>query len=149
MNLYFTETEGGEDILIAPAPEAETEALVIAPAPKAETEAKPMAIGDAGIAAVLGYGVVFVGLFLLLAVVAIMGAIFKASAKRKAAKAAAAVEELPEAAPAPAKTAPGTAGEVKLFDVPDKDAAMIMAIVADKLQKPLNELRFISIKEVK
>ena len=30
-----------------------------------------------------------------------------------------------------------------------KTAAMIMAIVADKLQKPLNELRFISIKEVK
>lgn len=147
MNLYFTETEGGEDILIAPAPEAETEALVIAPAP--ETEAKPMPVGDAGIAALLGYGVVFVGLFLLLAVVAIMGAIFKASAKRKAAKAAATAPELPEAAPAPAKTAPGTAGEVKLFDVPDKDAAMIMAIVADKLQKPLNELRFISIKEVK
>jgi len=26
---------------------------------------------------------------------------------------------------------------------------MIMAIVAEKLQKPLNELRFVSIKEVK
>ena len=46
-------------------------------------------------------------------------------------------------------SAPGSAGEVKLFDVPDKEAAMIMAIVADNLQKPLNELRFISIKEVK
>ena len=147
MNLYFTETEGGEDILIAPAPETETEALVIAPAP--ETEAKPMPIGDAGIAAALGYGVVFAGLFMLLAVVSIMGAIFKASAKKKAAKAAAAVEELPAAPAETAKTAPGTAGEVKLFDVPDKEAAMIMAIVADKLQKPLNELRFISIKEVK
>ena len=30
-----------------------------------------------------------------------------------------------------------------------RDAAMIMAIVANKLQKPLNELRFKSIKEVK
>ena len=30
-----------------------------------------------------------------------------------------------------------------------RDAAMIMAIVADSLGKPLNELRFISIKEVK
>ena len=34
-------------------------------------------------------------------------------------------------------------------DVNPKTAAMIMAIVADKMGKPLNELRFISIKEVK
>ena len=46
-------------------------------------------------------------------------------------------------------TRPGTAGEVKLFDVADKEAAMLMAIVANKLGKPLNELRFKSIKEVK
>ena len=105
-------------------------------------------LGTSTTAAILGYAVVFIGLFLLLAVVAIMGAIFKKLAKKKAAKAAAA-PEAPEAAPVEAKTAPGTAGEVKLFDVPDRDAAMIMAIVADKLQKPLNELRFISIKEVK
>ena len=45
--------------------------------------------------------------------------------------------------------APGTAGELKLHDVPPKTAAMLMAIVADKMGKPLNELRFISIKEVK
>ena len=52
-----------------------------------------------------------------------------------------------EAAPAP--VAPGTAGQLKLHDVPPKTAAMIMAIVADTMGKPLNELRFISIKEVK
>lgn len=45
--------------------------------------------------------------------------------------------------------APGSAGEVKLYDTDPRDAAMIMAIVADELKKPLNELRFISIKEVK
>ncbi|MBO2526849.1 MAG: hypothetical protein CW335_01510 [Clostridiales bacterium] len=104
-----------------------------------------LGVGDAGLTGVLGYIVVFVGLFLLLAVLCISGSIFKFKAK----KALAAVSP---AAPAPAaeeKTAPGSAGEIKLFDVPDKDAAMIMAIVADKLQKPLNELRFISIKEVK
>ncbi len=60
----------------------------------------------------------------------------------------------PVAAPEPvAETvkdfAPGTAGQVKLHDVEPKTAAMLMAIVADKLDKPLNELRFISIKEVK
>ena len=62
--------------------------------------------------------------------------------------------EAPAAAPAaPAvkalPPAPGTAGEVKIYDTDPRDAAMIMAIVADKLQKPLNELRFVSIKEVK
>ncbi len=104
-----------------------------------------LGFGDAGLTGVLGYAVVFTGLCLLLAVLLISGGIFKAKAKQTAAV-------VPPAAPAPApeaKTAPGSAGEVKLFDVPDKEAAMIMAIVADKLQKPLNELRFISIKEVK
>ena len=47
------------------------------------------------------------------------------------------------------KEAPGSAGQLKLHDVEPKTAAMLMAIVADKLQKPINELRFISIKEVK
>ena len=47
-----------------------------------------------------------------------------------------------------APTAPGAAGEVKLNNVEPKTAAMLMAIVADKMQKPINELRFISIKEV-
>ena len=42
-----------------------------------------------------------------------------------------------------------SAGEIKLHDVSDKTAAMLMAIVADKLGKPLNELRFISIREIK
>jgi hypothetical protein len=48
-----------------------------------------------------------------------------------------------------APPAPGTAGEVKLYGTSEKDAAMIMAIVANKMGKPLNELRFKSIKEVK
>ena len=51
-------------------------------------------------------------------------------------------------AAAPAQ-APGTAGQLKLHDVPPKTAAMLMAIVANQMGKPLNELRFISIKEVK
>ena len=46
-------------------------------------------------------------------------------------------------------TAPGSAGQVKLHDVEPKTAAMLMAIVANEMGEPLNELRFISIKEVK
>ena len=102
---------------------------------------------DAALVAVLGYGVVFFGLILLMCVIIIMGKAFMAKDKKAAAAAAAA----PVAAPAPveAPAAPGTAGQLKLHDVEPKTAAMIMAIVADKMGKPLNELRFISIKEVK
>ena len=101
---------------------------------------------DAGIVALLGYAVVFFGLILLQIVVMAMGKAFMAKdAKAKAAAAAA-----PVAAPAAdAPTAPGSAGKLKLHDVEPKTAAMIMAIVADKMGKPINELRFISIKEVK
>ena len=88
------------------------------------------------------------GLVGLLAIVVIIAVIRKAAANKKAAAATVEVEEIP-AAPAPeAPKAPGSAGGVKLYNVEPKTAAMLMAIVADKLGKPLNELRFISIKEV-
>ena len=104
-------------------------------------------VGQAGIYALLGYAVVFFGLILLMVVVIIMGKIFVAAANRKKAAAPAAPAAPVEEAPKP--TAPGAAGQLKLHDVEPKTAAMLMAIVADKLGKPLNELRFISIKEVK
>ena len=68
---------------------------------------------------------------------------------------AAAPVAAPVAAPAPVPaeapekpTAPGSAGQVKLNNVAPKTAAMLMAIVANQIGKPLNELRFISIKEL-
>ena len=51
--------------------------------------------------------------------------------------------------PVVVEPAPGSAGELKLYDTDPRDAAMIMAIVADKMGKPLNELRFRSIREIK
>ena len=106
-------------------------------------------IGGNLLDAVLGYLVVFIGLSLLMCVVIIVGKIMVAKMKKPAAetKTEPAVAAVPAAKALPA--APGTAGEVKIYDTDPKDAAMIMAIVADKLQKPLNELRFVSIKEVK
>ena len=113
--------------------------------------ANPLAdigLGDAGILALLGYATVFFGIILLMVVVIIIGKIFSAKDKKEAPAEKPVVEE--EVAPsAPAPTAPGTAGQLMLHDVEPKTAAMIMAIVADKMGKPLNELRFISIKEVK
>lgn len=110
-----------------------------------------MSIGDALLTAVMGYAMVFVGIILLIIVVSIVAAIMKSTVKKPA----------PAAAPAPDKSAPveplvktgpaapGSAGELKLYDTDPKVAAMIMAIVADKTGTPLNELRFKSIKEVK
>ena len=103
---------------------------------------------DAGVIALLGYAVVFFGLILLMVVVTVMGKIFMAK-DAKAAAAAPAPAPAPAAPAVEAPKAPGSAGQLKLHDVEPKTAAMIMAIVADKMGKPLNELRFISIKEVK
>jgi len=112
-----------------------------------------LSIGEAGVYALLGYGVVFFGLILLMIVVTIMGKFFTKGAKKpaQAVTAAPAAAPAPVAAPAAAEApvAPGTAGQLKTYDVPPKTCAMLMAIVADKMGKPLNELRFISIKEVK
>ena len=107
-------------------------------------------VSDTAIVALLGYAIVFFGLILLMAVVVIMGKIF--TAKKETPAAAPAAAPAPVAAPAApveAPVAPGTAGQLKTYDVPPKTCAMLMAIVADKMGKPLNELRFISIKEVK
>ena len=110
---------------------------------------------DAGVIALLGYAVVFFGLILLMIVLMIMGKVFVArdqKAKAASAAAASAAAAAPAAAPVAAaepQTAPGSAGSLKLHDVEPKIAAMLMAIVANKMGKPLNELRFISIKEVK
>ena len=107
------------------------------------TAAPAMGLVDFSIIAVLGYAVVFLGLILLMIVVSLVGKFFTAKPKK-----------IEEAAPAPAvaveaPVAPGAAGQLKLHDVDPKIAAMLMAITADKMGKPINELRFISIKEVK
>ena len=100
-------------------------------------------LGQAGLYALLGYAIVFFGLVLLMLVVILIGKLFTANAKKPEP-----VKEVP-AAPAPeVSAAPGTAGQLKLHNVDPKTAAMLMAIVADKMGKPINELRFLSIKEV-
>ena len=99
---------------------------------------------DAGVYALLGYALVFAGLSLLMCVVILLGKYFARVAAKKEAEIPA---PAPVAPPAPA-TAPGAAGQLKLHNVEPKTAAMVLAIVADKMGKPSNELRFISIKEV-
>ena len=118
----------------------------------ATVDLENISILNAAIVAVLGYAVVFFGLILLMLVIMAMGKYFIAKDKKLAEEAKAVQATLtpaPAAAVAEGPAAPGTAGNLKLHDVEPKTAAMLMAIVADKMGKPLNELRFISIKEVK
>lgn len=104
----------------------------------------------------IGFAIVFAALIALMIIIRIMAA-FAGAGKKKADAPAPAAPAATAAAPvaaAPAASAvgapaPGTAGQIKLHTVSDKEAAMIMAIVASKMNKPLNELRFKSIKEVK
>ena len=101
-----------------------------------------MAFGEALIYSLLGMLVVFFALILLMVCIKILVAITDRKKKEEPAVQA--------AAPAAAEPvlATGTAGDIKLYNTDPRDAAMVMAIVADTLGKPLNELRFISIKEV-
>ena len=89
---------------------------------------------------------VALAMVLALAVIVVIMAIRKKISMRSP-KEDVAAEPVPEVV-IPKPSAPGSAGQVKLHGVEPKTAAMLMAIVANKMNKPLNELRFISIKEV-
>ncbi len=85
--------------------------------------------------------------YVALAMVVVLAVIVAAAALRKRSKKKAG--KIPEAQPlTQPQAAPGSAGQLKLYNVEPKTAAMLMAIVAHKMGRPLNELRFISIREV-
>lgn len=114
----------------------------------AQTGAKAFEINgakDVLLISCIGLAVVFAVLVLLMFIIKLVAAV--TSSKNKETAPASTVENT--ASPAEQKKAAGSCGDICLYDVPDKTAAMIMAIVADQLGEPLNTLRFISIKEVK
>lgn len=105
-----------------------------------------MSFSDALLYSLAGMLVVFFALVLLMVIIKVMIAV----GDRRQKQAAPTPVETPVPAAAPASVpAPGSAGELKLYDTDPRTAAMLMAIVADELQLPLNELRFLSIREVK
>ena len=119
-------------------------------------------VTDALLLALIGVVVVFIVLILLMLIVSLVGKIFDGSEKLKEKhpewndkvqnlKAKMTFwkkdkEEETETVEQP--LAKGTCGELKLINTDERDAAMIMAIVADQTNTPLNELRFKSIKRV-
>lgn len=103
-----------------------------------------MSIGRALIIAVSGFSVVFLMLCILWFIIVIINKV-TTSLEGKAAP------ETPAAAPveAPVKAAPqaGTfGGEIALYDVDEKTAACIMAIISDETKIPLSQLVFKSIR---
>lgn len=99
-----------------------------------------MSFSDALIYSLLGISVVFFALVLLMLIIKLLVAI----PEKKPAPVAAV--DVPPVEKAPA---PGSAGELRLYDTEPRTAAMLMAIVADELKAPVNELRFISVREIK
>lgn len=97
--------------------------------------------------ALLGYGVVFFGIILLMLVVVVLGKLFAAAQRQKAEAPVQAPVQAP-ALPVTPAVAPGAAGQLKLYNVDPKTAAILMAITANKMGKPINELRFVSVREV-
>ena len=122
----------------------------------------PLKVTDALLLALIGIVVVFIVLILLMLIVSLVGKIFDGSEKLKekhpewndkvqnlkAKMTFWKKDKKEETETVEQPLAKGTCGELKLINTDECDAAMIMAIVADQTNTPLNELRFKSIKRV-
>lgn len=118
----------------------------------AVTTSTEVSIGDALLLAVIAIAVIMLMLSALMAIIYAMPPVINwldktiADFRKKKAEAtapAAAVVEA-EVAPvvAPKALAKGSCGEICLYNVEPRTAAMIMAIVANEMDTPINELRF-------
>ncbi len=107
-----------------------------------------ISIIDSLISSLIGIALVFIVLFILIIAIKIMSAVVDLFEAKRQSKSDKAQEEASRAKP-DVRLAKGSCGGVKLYDIPDRTAAMLMAITADKLNLPLNQIRFISIREIK
>ncbi len=99
-------------------------------------------IPDVLLISLVGFITVFLVLVVLMGIIMLISSMFSDGKK----------QTITQTAPAPIvekDTRVDSYTGVKLIGVSDKDAAILMAIVANNLDKPLDNLRFISIKEVK
>lgn len=111
-------------------------------------------VGDALLISLVGFAIVFAALIILMFTIRLISATARMLEKKETpvsspvqvAAAAPAATPAKSAVPAGMVPAKGSLGEMKLFDTDEKTAAMLMAIVADELKAPLNELRFVSIR---
>jgi len=101
-------------------------------------------IGDTLLISLIGFFTVFVVLVALMGIIMLISKLFGDKEETVLAPAVATPEKQLEKIE---KDKPYTG--VNLHSTDDKTAAILMAIVANNLQKPLDKLRFISIREVK
>ena len=101
----------------------------------------------------LGFAIVFIVLVVLIGMMKLIQ--LSGGGKRAPQPAAPSMAAVPTVSPVSATVntagrvpAKGSLGEVNLFEVDDRTAAMLMAVVADKIGAPLNELRFLNIREI-
>lgn len=106
-----------------------------------------MTIPQTLLISLIGFAIVFLVLGFLAVFVYLMGKVFDVLNKKKAKKAMNVPEttetEAPEGTPIPDNY---SIGDLKLTNVTEEQAAVIMAIVSDRSGIPLNRLKFNSIK---
>lgn len=106
-----------------------------------------MELGQAAIYSVLGLCVVFAALALIMAMTYVLRSVGKDKAPAPAAAPAAAAPAAAAPVPMGDMTAPGS-GAVSVAGVNAKTAAIIMSVIAEETGRPLNQLNFVSIKEI-
>ncbi|MBR0206913.1 MAG: OadG family protein [Clostridia bacterium] len=96
---------------------------------------------------VVGFGTVFVGLFALILIIALLGKVMAGLAAKKAPKAAQAAPAEQPAAPAPAAVEPEPAPEPALEEVEDRQSmvAAISAAIATVMGEDVSGIRILSI----
>ena len=104
-----------------------------------------MSIGRALIIAVSGFAVVFLMLCILWFIIVIINKV-TTSLEGKAAPETPAAAKVEAPAKAAAPQAGTFGGEIALYDVDEKTAACIMAIISDETKIPLSQLVFKSIR---
>ncbi len=116
---------------------------------------KVLSLGDSLLVSLVGILVVLAALAALAVCIVIISKVVRSF--EGGAKKAEAPKATPAVSAAPVAAAPAgmvvleentSVGELKLKNCDDKSAAMIMAIVADELKTPLNQLSFKSISRV-
>lgn len=110
-----------------------------------------MGFGESIVFSLVGIALVFAVLVVLSLFIRALSAIIRAAERPRHVPAPAAAADAPietVAKPLDKNLVPGAAGDILLHNVDDPTAAMVMAIVADELRLPLNELVFRSIREL-
>jgi len=109
---------------------------------------KSLTVPESLTLSLIGFLVVFVALISLIAVIKVLAVL---SGRRG--DAARTAPDQPGSSPPPPVSdgmvpAAYSLGEIDLYNVDERSAALIMAIVADRLEAPINTLQFKSIKQI-